>query len=321
MYYLGIDGGGSKTCLAVVNESGNLIAYHVGGPSNPTSVHIETINEMLDGLFEKVKNQGVNFSEIKGICAGFAGMESSQLKGELETFLSSKFHQNTQVELCNDAITALYSGTNGQPGIVNIAGTGSITFGVTDERKVVRTGGWGYLLEHSGSGYGIGKAAIHKVFDSYDGLIGKTELTDRVLSRFCVGSPPELIPFIYGHPDSRMKIASVCEDVFQLMRKGDRLSTQIIETAASDISLSIRNLITRYFNKKNEIKVVLAGSVFKSSDVMLPIMRKHLPQEVDFILPPSPPIAGAIIQSYQMVNGPCPNTFTNNLHQSLATEV
>lgn len=321
MYYLGIDGGGSKTCLALVDGSGKLVAYHLAGPSNPTSVHIETIKDMLDGLLDKVAKQGIDFSHIEAVCAGFAGMESSQLKGELETFLSSKFHQNTQVELCNDAITALYSGTNGEAGIVNIAGTGSITFGVTEDRKVVRTGGWGYLLEHSGSGYGIGKAAIQKIFESYDGIEPKTELTDRVLQRFNVKSPPELIPFVYSHQDSRVKIASVCEDVFELLRKGDAVSTEIIESAASDISQSIHHLITQYFSRKSEIKVVLAGSVFKSSDVMIPLLKRHLPQEVDFILPLSPPIAGSIIQSYQMVNGPCPENFTNNLHQSMAKEV
>lgn len=320
MYFIGIDGGGSKTSLALADESGTVIAYYVGGPSNPLSVTMENIQETMDDLLTKVQRD-IAFSDIKSVCAGIAGLENSHSKDELDAFLKSKFHQNTSVELCHDALTALYSGSNGEPGIVNIAGTGSITFGVTEEGKVVRSGGWGYILDHSGSGYGIGRSALQKVFESYDGITTETALTSRVLKRFEVAEPPELIHYIYSHPESRSKVASICEDVFQLMREGDGTAMEIIERAAFDISKGIRNLIDHYFYDQEEIKVVLAGSVFKSSDLIIPILRRHLPCEVEFILPQSPPVAGSIIQSYQAVYEKCPKEFTDNLHTSLSKEV
>ncbi len=314
--YLGIDGGGSKTRIALTDHSGEIIADFVGGPSNPLSVSMDTIKNTFDDLLLQIEAIA-DLSEIVSVCAGIAGLENSHAKAELDTYLKRKFSEHTNVEICHDALTALYSGTNGDPGIVNIAGTGSITFGLTDELQMVRSGGWGYLLDHTGSGYGIGRAALQKVFDLYDRSIINTALTERILTKFKVSQPPELIPYIYSHPDSRTNIASICEEVFQLMREGDGYSMQIIEKAAFDISKGIRNLIERHFKNLSEIKVVLTGSVFRSCDLILPMLERHVPGEVEFILPKSPPVAGSIIQSYQSVNGKCPIEFTRNLHASL----
>ncbi|MGM7701842.1 N-acetylglucosamine kinase [Pseudalkalibacillus sp. Hm43] len=314
--YLGIDGGGSKTRIALADASGKIVADFVGGPSNPLSVSMEMIQNTLDDLLQQIETV-VDLSEIVSICAGIAGLENSHSKDELDAYLKSNFSEHTNVELCHDALTALYSGTDGEPGIVNIAGTGSITFGLTDELEMVRSGGWGYLLDHTGSGYGIGRAALQKVFESYDGMVGETTLTERILTRFEVSRPPELIPYIYNHPDSRTNIASICEEVFQLMREGDGHAMQIIEKAAFDISKCIRNLIERHFKNRSEIKVVLTGSVFRSCDLILPMLERHVPGEVEFLLPKSPPVSGSIIQSYQTVNGKCPVEFTRNLHANL----
>src|SRR5690625_7894553 len=70
----------------------------------------------------------------------------------------------------HDAVTALYSGTLGEEGIVQIAGTGAITFGLTNAGEEMRVGGWGHLFSDHGSGYMIGRDALEKVFLAYDGF-------------------------------------------------------------------------------------------------------------------------------------------------------
>jgi N-acetylglucosamine kinase-like BadF-type ATPase len=156
------------------------------------------------------------------------------------------------------------------------------------------------------------------VFEAYDGILSKTELTARVLQRFEVEEPPQLIPFIYGQEDSRTKIASLCKDVFELFRAGEPHAIEVIERAGYDISCSIQNLIHNAFPEQQDINVVLTGSVFKSWDIMMPMLKKHLPVHVELIKPMSPPISGSIIESYQAVNGPCPTAFTDRLHRSLS---
>ncbi|MCF6408341.1 N-acetylglucosamine kinase [Pseudalkalibacillus salsuginis] len=322
MYFLGIDGGGSKTTAALVDHKGKLIACHTGGPSNPISVDMVKIGNTLDELFRRfISEDHEKFSQIKSVCAGIAGTENSHLKGELHQLLKSKFPEQTSVQLCHDALTALYSGTNGDPGIVNIAGTGSITFGLTPDKNVVRSGGWGYLLDHTGSGFGIGRLALQKVFEAHDGFISPTLLTELVLKRFNVKSPPELISLIYGTSESRRRIASVCEDVFAAAQLNDKKAVEIVNQCADDMAVSIAHLIERYFKNVPQPKVVLTGSIFKSSDLLLPLLQKHLPGDVQLILPQCPPVVGSVIESYQVINGPCPEKFVDQLHDSFSRRV
>ncbi|MGP4081031.1 N-acetylglucosamine kinase [Pseudalkalibacillus sp. R45] len=319
MYYLGIDGGGSKTTVSLVDDRGKLIACHHGGPSNPVSVAFKKIEKTIDDLFGQLKqNHPEPFSQIKSVCAGIAGTENNHSKDELRLLLKSKFPKGTTVQLCHDALTALYSGTNGEPGIVNIAGTGSITFGVTADKNVVRSGGWGYLLDHTGSGFGIGRLALQKVFEAYDGFIQPTMLTDFVLKRFGISSPPELISVIYGTSESRSRIASVCEDVFAAARSNDQEAVDIVKQAADEIAKSISHIIHNHFKELDQTNVVLTGSVFKSSDLLLPLLQKNLPDDVKLILPKSPPVVGSVIESYQTMHGTCPEDFVKNLHESFA---
>ncbi|WP_221565401.1 N-acetylglucosamine kinase [Alkalihalobacillus sp. TS-13] len=319
MYYLGIDGGGSKTTVALVDDRGELIACHHGGPSNPVSVTLKEIEQTIDDLFGQLKrNHAEQYSQIKSVCAGIAGTENSYSKDELRLLLKSKFPEGTTVQLCHDALTALYSGTNGEPGIVNIAGTGSITFGVTADKNVVRSGGWGYLLDHTGSGFGIGRLALQKVFEAYDGFTQPTILTDFVLKRFGISSPPGLISVIYGTNESRSRIASVCEDVFAAARLEDKDAVDIVKQAADEIAKSISHIIHNHFKELDQTKVVLTGSVFKSRDLLLPLLQKNLPDGVQLILPKSPPVVGSIIESYQTMHGTCPEDFVKNLHESFA---
>ncbi|MFP3490923.1 BadF/BadG/BcrA/BcrD ATPase family protein, partial [Staphylococcus sp. SIMBA_130] len=69
-----------------------------------------------------------------------------------------------------DAINALYSGTLGKPGIVQIAGTGSITFSINHDGLSDRVGGWGYLIGEMGSGFALGRDALEAAFLAHDGL-------------------------------------------------------------------------------------------------------------------------------------------------------
>ncbi|WP_408006654.1 N-acetylglucosamine kinase [Pseudalkalibacillus sp. A8] len=322
MYFLGIDGGGSKTTAALVDHKGELIACHTGGPSNPVSVPLSDIKNTLDELFGHIKGKHPErFSRIKSVCAGIAGTENSHLKGELHQLLKAYFPEDINVQLCHDALTALYSGTNGDPGIVNIAGTGSITFGVTPDKSVVRSGGWGYLLDHTGSGFGIGRLALQKVFEAHDGFSRTRVLTDLVLKRFGVESPPDLISLIYGTSESRSRIASVCEDVFVAARLHDKKAVDIIDQCADDMAVNISHLIDRHFKNEAEHKVVLTGSVFKSSDLLLPLLQKKLPGSVQLILPQCPPVVGSVIESYQTIHGTCPEDFVHALHESFSRRV
>ncbi|WP_257347908.1 N-acetylglucosamine kinase [Pseudalkalibacillus decolorationis] len=317
MCFIGIDGGGTKTTLVLIDPKGNFLTKYDGGPTNPLSTSIKEVEKTFVSLIETVRNEHPkSFKQVIGVFAGIAGTESHHSRKQLTAILQSQFGSAVDVLLYTDALTALYSGTNGDPGIVNIAGTGSITFGITNEGKEVRVGGWGYLTEHHGSGYGIGRLAIQKMFEAHDGLRMETTLTKRILERFSINTPPQLISCIYDGKDSRARIASICEDVFEEWLTGDQVAESIIKLAFNDICRCINGMITQYFRNDDEVKVVLAGSVFKHFDRIQPLLEAHLPSNVAFIYPKLPPVAGAVIAGYRRTVVHPSNTFIETLQRT-----
>ncbi|WP_069366369.1 ROK family protein [Salisediminibacterium beveridgei] len=125
MYFIGIDGGGTKTKGILADRRGNILSEATVGPTNPNSAKMERIKEEFGTLLQTLKStSGIHLSEVAIVFAGISGAEHPAAKGALQLALGSLFSENVKVVITNDAITALYSGTMGKPGIVQIAGTG-----------------------------------------------------------------------------------------------------------------------------------------------------------------------------------------------------
>ena len=90
------------------------------------------------------------------------------------------------------------AGAPSGPALALICGTGSIVYGRTVTGELLRAGGWGYLFGDEGSGYAIGIAALRAVMRAYDGRGRETLLSELVLGRYGLHTPPELIQAIYG---------------------------------------------------------------------------------------------------------------------------
>src|SRR5690606_28135247 len=123
-------------------------------PNNVTNSNLE---KEFSHLFHSLKIQNpAIFNQVKRVYAGMSGGDHPTAREKIKTLLTSVLPSTMVVTVNNDAITALYSGSLGKPGIVQIAGTGSITFGLNEEGILGRVGGWGHLLGERGSGYCIG---------------------------------------------------------------------------------------------------------------------------------------------------------------------
>src|SRR5690625_4727038 len=127
---------------------------------------------------------------MKKIIYGISGAGHPTSRKKLTDFIKENVPQHINVQVDHDAMIALYSGTIGQPGIVQISGTGSVTYGVNTEGVRDRVGGWGHLLGERGSGYSIGHDALIHIFQAYDRMSEQTCLKEKVLHHFNVQSPP-----------------------------------------------------------------------------------------------------------------------------------
>jgi N-acetylglucosamine kinase-like BadF-type ATPase len=185
MRYLGIDGGGSKTTFLLVDEYYNEICHLQTGPSNYLSVGSDAakaaIAEGISNLTERPTF----------VCAGFAGagrLESAAFYRDVLRSLLPEAH----IIIESDAFIASIGAIGVDPGLLLIAGTGSIVIGRDKERSIFRVGGWGPHFGDEGSGFWIGREAVRAALRSLD-LQNATDFTARIAGGLGLKSIPDVV--------------------------------------------------------------------------------------------------------------------------------
>ncbi|MFJ7734320.1 N-acetylglucosamine kinase [Lysinibacillus sp. NPDC097231] len=306
MYVLAIDGGGTKTSAIICDELGNIYAKVVTTRSNPTAMDTQYFKSTIHGILQDLQQQNPQvFAAIQCCFAGMAGVKELQAEGLVEAILHQYVRKTASVVVDNDALIALYAGTLGKAGIVQIAGTGAITMGYDSQQHFYRVGGWGYLFDDEGSGYDLGVQVLKVVFKSYDGRGEPTALTDVVLHYFTVNSVPQLIECIYGEEHPRTVIAPLSKYVADMAEKGDNVAISILTEACEKYYVAIKACYTRMMWEQADVPVVLVGGVFTNEAYFLPKLQQFAKADelpLQFMTLTSEPIAGAAIGAFKQMN-------------------
>ncbi|SOC37091.1 N-acetylglucosamine kinase [Ureibacillus acetophenoni] len=275
MYILGIDGGGTKTTAIIADENGNVYSQAITGRSNPNTLSEEQFEQVMGDLLHQLrKNNEDIFNRIDVCFAGMAGVGESGRDEMMKTLLLKHLPSNPLVIVQNDAVNALYSGTLGSPGIVQIAGTGAITIGLNENNKMVRVGGWGYLFDDEGSGFYLGNEALRAVFQQYDGRGMDTTLTNIILNYFAVMNVPDLIEKIYGKDHPRSVIAPISQYVVREAELGDHVASSILENACVKMIHSIKTCHSQLVDRNHPTSVILSGGVFTNDAIFIEHFKK-----------------------------------------------
>ena len=185
MRYLGIDGGGSKTSFLLVDEYYNEICHLESGPSNWLSVGADAAKQAI--------TQGISYLTERPniVCAGFAGAARHDSAAFYKEVLESLIPE-AQIIIESDAFIASIGAIGVDPGILLIAGTGSIVIGRDKARNMFRIGGWGPYFGDEGSGFWIGREAVREALRSLD-LQASTEFSNRIAGRLGLKSISEVV--------------------------------------------------------------------------------------------------------------------------------
>ncbi len=161
MRYLGIDGGGSKTTFLLVDEYYNELCHLHSGPSNWISVGQEAaLAAIRNGISQLTESPTV-------ICGGFAGAARPEGAAFYKEVLTSLVTKATII-IESDAFIASIGAIGVDPGVLLIAGTGSIVIGRSREGSMFRVGGWGPHFGDDGSGFWIGREAVRAALRAVD---------------------------------------------------------------------------------------------------------------------------------------------------------
>ncbi len=260
MHVLGIDAGGTKTVCLLADREGAIVAEARGAGANLQAAGELEVEKVLHGVMhEALAGRRVRPAAI---CLGIAGVDRPS---DTETVhgIMRRIGLDARVLVVNDALVALEAGAGQAPGVVIVAGTGSIAYGRTGDGRAARAGGWGYLLGDEGGGFWIGRSALAAVVRQSDGRGPATQLTDLVLRRLNLATPMELIQEIYYRDVHRHVIAGLAAVVQTAAGTGDAVAGQILARAGTELSSAAASVIARLGMRGDTFPTVLAGGIFR----------------------------------------------------------
>ena len=287
-YYLGIDGGGTKTEFLLVSESGEKIAHTILGASNPVDIGMTEALNLLSVGIESVCGD-IPKSKIS-VFAGIAGGITGENKKAISAFL--KKGRFAAFDNGSDAQNAVASALGKENGTVVIMGTGVIAFSQIDG-SLHRRGGFGYLFEEGGSGYAVGRDAITAALYDDEGYGEQTMLTSLIKER--LGTTCLLKKLSHFYDGGKREIASYAPLVYKAYRENDAVACQIIENNAKCVAKLIES--TPVTDKKSKRQaVVLMGGQVRDADIIIPLINKHLndPLGYDITVNKNAQVLGAI---------------------------
>jgi N-acetylglucosamine kinase-like BadF-type ATPase len=260
MHVLGIDAGGTKTVCLLADDRGEVLAEARGSGANLQVMGELGVEKVLHQVMEEaLANRQV---DVRAICLGIAGVDRpSDAQSVID--IMKRIGRKTPTVVVNDALVALVAGAGDQPGVVVVAGTGSIAYGRDGNGRAARAGGWGYLLGDEGGGFWIGRAALSAVVRQFDQRGPATLLTDLVLKQMQLATPAEVIHAIYDRGLQRHSIAGIADVVQRANEAGDAVAAEILDRAAAELATAAASVVTRLGMRGDVFPTVLAGGIFK----------------------------------------------------------
>lgn len=272
---LGIDGGGSNLRVAVVDEQLKVLAQTTHGTANPSAIGRDASAALIqEAIREVIALTGSNVS-IYAVGIGIAGAAATHsaewLRQTVKTVLP-----DIQVAASMDYEIALVGAHGKRRGLLILAGTGTVGYGVNDAGESAQVGGWGYLLGDEGGGYWIGLQALKALTrwaDNADLITQK--LAQSVMEHLQFTHPTDVLKWIYAPPPPIREVAALAEIVLNLAEEGDALALEIIEKAA-DALAGIAHILQARLGLHDETQIAFAGGLLTAENRLSQALCKRL---------------------------------------------
>ncbi len=200
-YFLGLDGGGTKTDCVLVDGTGKTLARSTAGPSNPIRAGYAkawfTLSDAADMVLE---HHHIKAGDIRGIYAGIGGAGREVVARRLATFLENAF-PSAAIEVTTDLAITLQAAVGDGEGIVLIIGTGSAAYGRGRHGETARAGGRGPWFSDEGSAFDIGRRALSAVVRAEEHRGPATALSGRVLKWLGCAEWNRVLDWVVKNPD------------------------------------------------------------------------------------------------------------------------
>ena len=270
-YFAGVDGGGTKTALVLVDENGEEIGRAVSTTSNSAVVgHAKAVETLRELITRAAETAGVSLP-LAGLWCGLSGSDRPEDHVKLRPGLN---HLANELRLTNDAELAIGSLPN-RVGVALVSGTGSIAFGRNAAGTRKRASGWGHIFGDYGSGYDVGRKALYHFSAFIDGYGPATSLVERLTDYWQLPEPYSIINRVYDSKTTKGDIAKLSRLVVDAAADGDEVSQQILRTVAFDLA-TYADAVARRLELGPVLDLALVGGMLTHVDVFRQHVLKNL---------------------------------------------
>ncbi|BBJ28198.1 BadF/BadG/BcrA/BcrD ATPase family protein [Athalassotoga saccharophila] len=297
-YFLGVDGGGTKTIVAIANESGKVI-----GLSKTDSVDIlnvpqeEVKNKLKKAIDESLSKAKIEIEDISFSCFGMSTFgDVPGTEKEIEKIVKDILPKSMVV---NDVRVALEGALPKSPGMILLAGTGSMAMAKDIKERIFRVDGWGEYAGDLGSGYFVGRMILQRSFEEYDGRREESPLLKMVKDFANVSDLREILTKCKGQ-NVRTYIASFSKIACLGATNGIYVASEVISIAVQELKRSVKALLNKL--DFEPVKLAYAGGLFNCEyfkNEFISTMKEV--KRIEIVRPEFPPYIGSLIMAAKSV--------------------
>ncbi len=297
-WFLGVDGGQSSTVALIGDETGAIKGVGRAGPCNHVSAaegQARFLQAVQGALEAAEENAGCGRVHFEAACLGFSGGPHDK------EAITKQVVKAKHYSIVTDAHVALTGATAGEPGVIAIAGTGSIAYGRNAAGKTARAGGWGYAMGDEGSAFDIVRQALRAILRMEEGWGPETSLLERLLGATGAVSANDLLHRFYTPEFPRARIASFAPLVDEAAQQGDHVAREILNNSAQALATYVAAVRRQLFHRGETSRTAYIGGVFRSE-----LLRTRFQLIVELegesrVHPPAyGPATGALIEAYRL---------------------
>jgi N-acetylglucosamine kinase-like BadF-type ATPase len=295
---LGLDGGGTQMRAQVATQDGVVRGVGLSGPCNIAAMTATEALQSAQAAADAALLSAHASSEVVcAVCAGVAGTSYTARRAEFRQGLQEIF-PNAQVSVVPDYAIALTGGTDGAAGIIVIAGTGSVAYGEDGNGTSHKSGGYGFLIDDAGSGYGVGRSALAAVLRADDGTGAATSLTECVPGALGLASVHDIVSSVYSGDITRVQIAGLARAVAETANGEDSVACAILMRAGGALALLAHGVVEQVFSHaETSFPVILVGGLWSAGPILTDVFERSLKRFAPLAVVTTPrqsPVTGAV---------------------------
>ena len=273
MYYLGIDGGGTRTSVIVTDENGVPLARETGDSINYNSVGLDAARRSMAKIMQRLA--AYEFEHFRCAFIGMSAVSGRAGADETERFAGGIISAD-KIIMDSDVFAAISSLKTEQPCAVTIAGTGSMAAGRLSDGTVIHKGGWGHLLGDEGSAFAIASEGLHAAVRGCDKSGESTLLSEKLFGFTMAKSMDDIIGEFYNPVMERNKLARFSIKVFEAAAENDAVAAEILDRQSRLLAQTTLALL-REMGTCSVLGVW--GGVFENHPEYLEAFRSHIAAE------------------------------------------